>query len=153
MIYHDPWRVAEIRIPRLFAQLEQSGYPYDFLPVMISGLRCDNAPPNVAILDQVNRWNDVHGREITVEMVTLDQFFARLRSEQVEIPVYAGDWPDWWTDGVASLPPVWVASTPFDFPCFNLILLNRQFWLRTCAWPMMAWSVSGCRRMLRNFTE
>jgi len=103
-IYHDPWRVAEIRIPRLFEQLEQDGYPYDFLPVMISGLRSDNAPPSAAIHDQVNRWNDVHGREIQVEMVTLDQFFTRLRAEEIEIPVYSGDWPDWWTDGVASMP-------------------------------------------------
>ena len=103
-IYHDPWRVAEIRIPRVFEQLEQGGYPYNFLPVMISGLRSDNAPPNAAIHDQVNRWNDTHGQEIRVEMVTLDQFFVRLRAEEIEIATYRGDWPDWWTDGVASMP-------------------------------------------------
>jgi Glycosyl hydrolases family 38 N-terminal domain len=103
-IYHDPWKVAEIRIPRLFEQLAKDEYPYDFLPVMISGLRTDNGPPSEAILDQVNRWNDAHGEEFHVEMVTLDQFFERLRSESIEIPTYHGDWPDWWTDGVASMP-------------------------------------------------
>ncbi len=103
-VYHDPWKVAEIRIPRLFEQLAKDEYPYDFLPVMISGLRTDNGPPSEAILDQVNRWNDAHGDEISVEMTTLDQFFARLRRETIEIPTYHGDWPDWWTDGVVSMP-------------------------------------------------
>ncbi len=103
-IYHEPRKVAEIRIPRLFRQLEEEGYPYQFLPVMISGLRSDNGPPNAAILDQINWWNDIHGHEIRVEMVTLDQFFVRLRSEKLEIPTYSGDWPDWWTDGTASMP-------------------------------------------------
>lgn len=103
-IYHDPWKVAEFRIPRLFKQLDDDQYPYSFLPVMISGLRSDNAPPNTAIVDQVMRWNDAHGQEIAVEMVTLDHFFARLRQENSAIPSYQGDWPDWWTDGVASMP-------------------------------------------------
>ena len=97
-------KVAEIRIPRLFKQLEEDQYPYDFLPVMISGLRSDNGPPNVAILDQVNLWNDAHGDEIRVEMTTLDQFFQRLRADEADIQTHQGDWPDWWTDGAASMP-------------------------------------------------
>ncbi|MCP4290929.1 MAG: glycoside hydrolase [bacterium] len=103
-IHHDPWKVAEIRIPRLFKQLENDGYPYQFVPVMISGLRSDNAPPSAAIIDQVNRWNEAHGHEIRVKMSTIDQFFMKLRSEKTNIPAYSGDWPDWWTDGTASMP-------------------------------------------------
>ena len=104
MIHHDAWGVAEIRIPRYFAQLADAGYPYDFAPVMASGLRNDNAPPNGAILDQVERWNRAHGDEVRIEMTTLSAFFARLHEEAHEIPVHRGDWPDWWSDGVGSSP-------------------------------------------------
>jgi len=103
-IHHDPMKVAEIRIPRLFKQMQEDNYPYQFLPVMISGLRSDNGPPNAAILDQVNLWNETHGQEIRVEMATLDQFFNRLLAENATIPTHSGDWPDWWTDGAASMP-------------------------------------------------
>ncbi len=102
MIYHDHWAVAEIRIPRLFKQLEEDGYPYDFLPVMASGLRTDNAPPNRAIVDMIERWNAEHGDEIQIEMATLDDFFTLLREQDAEIPVYRGDWPDWWSDGFSA---------------------------------------------------
>lgn len=104
MIYGDNWPVAERRIPRLFEQLEAEGYPLDFLGVMASGLRSDNGPPNPRIIETIHRWNEAHGNEIRLEMVTLDQFFEVLREEMGELPVYRGDWPDWWSDGLASLP-------------------------------------------------
>lgn len=38
-------------------------------------------------------------------MATLDEFFDRLRQENLEtVPVYSGDWTDWWADGVGSTP-------------------------------------------------
>jgi hypothetical protein len=104
MIFHDPWGVAEVRIPRYVHELKERGYPYGFAPVMVSGLRNDNAPPSAAILDQIDRWNRAHGTEIRVEMATLEAFFDRLRNEPGEIPVHSGDWPDWWSDGPASFP-------------------------------------------------
>lgn len=99
MIFHDHWGVAEIRIPRYFETLEAVGYPYDFAPVMASGLRSDNAPPSPGIADVIERWNRTHGRSIRIEMVTLSQLFRRLRETSPEIPVHRGDWPDWWSDG------------------------------------------------------
>lgn len=104
MIHKDHWAVAEIRIPRYLAQLAKRGYAYDYVPVMASGLRRDNAPPNVAILDMISRWNKTHGDRIWIEMATLSEFFTRLRAEPDELPVHRGDWPDWWSDGVASEP-------------------------------------------------
>ncbi|MCB2200241.1 glycoside hydrolase [bacterium] len=122
MIYGDNWPVAERRIPRLFDQLEAEGYPLDFLGVMASGLRSDNGPPNPRISETIQRWNEVHGGEITIDMVTLEQFFEVLREEMGELPVYRGDWPDWWSDGLASLP---LATRQFREAQRSWHLLNR----------------------------
>lgn len=103
-IYYDFWKMAETRIPRYIAQLEKEDYPYDFFPMMVSGLRTDNAPPSPAILEMVTRWNDEHKDMVELKMVTLDQFFAVLRKQNIEIPTYSGDWPDWWSDGMAGNP-------------------------------------------------
>jgi hypothetical protein len=104
MIFSDAWGVAERRIPRYFARLDASGYPYRFAPVMASGLRRDNAPPSAALLDQVERWNAAHGDRYRVELTTLGRFFRRLREENPELPVHRGDWPDWWSDGASGNP-------------------------------------------------
>jgi Glycosyl hydrolases family 38 N-terminal domain len=104
MIYSDHWNVAKIRIPRLFQQLENDGYEYDFLPVMASGLRTDNAPPNHKILNAIEKWNYTYGDQYFIEMVTLTEFFDILRSQIKDIPTYQGDWPDWWSDGTACAP-------------------------------------------------
>ena len=45
MIFSDHWSVAEIRIPRYLDRLAAAGYPYDFVPVMASGLRPSPPPP------------------------------------------------------------------------------------------------------------
>lgn len=104
MIYHDHWKVAEKRIPRYFAQLEKENYPYNFVPVMVSGLRTDNSPPSAEICKMIQRWNSIYGKKIRIQMVTLSEFFSILRNQQKEIPLFRGDWPDWWTDGTISSP-------------------------------------------------
>lgn len=104
MIFGDNRAVAEIRIPRYFEQLASTGYDLDFVPVMASGLRTDNGPPCEGIVEFLEEWNQKNGSNIRIEMTTLDGFFARLRAAKTEIPVYRGDWPDWWSDGPASTP-------------------------------------------------
>ncbi len=105
MIFGDPWGVAERRIPRYLAELDRRGYPFSAVPLMISGLRTDNAPPSEAVFDQVERWNREHGDVCRVEMATLSDVFARLRDEDLSaLPVHSGDWPDWWSDGPAGDP-------------------------------------------------
>jgi len=103
-IYYDFWKMAETRIPRYIQQLEKEDYPYDFFPMMVSGLRTDNAPPSPAIMEMITRWNREHRDLVEIKMVTLDQFFAVLRDQDVDIPTYKGDWPDWWSDGMAGNP-------------------------------------------------
>lgn len=104
MIFGDHWKVATIRIPRFIEQLADSGYDLPFVPVMASGLRTDNAPPNVDILNCIERWNREHSDKVTIRMVTLSEFFGLLRPYADKFDVHRGDWPDWWSDGLASFP-------------------------------------------------
>ncbi|MCQ6561742.1 glycoside hydrolase family 38 N-terminal domain-containing protein [Paenibacillus mendelii] len=95
---------AEIRILRYLEQLEKDGYPFLFVPVMLSGLPTDNGSPNPLMMEFVHKWNEKHGGSIRIQPATLDDFFAEVRKSEVDIPVYRGDWPDWWTDGTISTP-------------------------------------------------
>jgi len=104
MLVNDPWGVAERRIPRYLDELEKRCYPYEFVPLMASGLRSDNAPPSESIVDTVARWNSEHGDLCRIRMVTLPQFFKLLRAHADDLPVHRGDWPDWWSDGFAGDP-------------------------------------------------
>ncbi len=95
--------ISTLRINRYLWNLEQEAYPYSFVPVMVSGLGTDNASPNPKIAEWVTRWNSQHGDRIRIKLATLSEFFAELKEEDLSsLPVHRGDWPDWWTDGVAS---------------------------------------------------
>lgn len=95
--------IASIRINRYLWNLEQEQYPYNFVPIMVSGLGTDNASPNADIAEWITEWNDQYGEHINIQMTTLSEFFGILKQEDLSaLPVHRGDWPDWWTDGVAS---------------------------------------------------
>ncbi|MDO3412520.1 glycoside hydrolase [Saccharibacillus sp. CPCC 101409] len=101
-IAEDHWTMAETRIARYLEQLDKEGYPYDFVLVNVMGLLRDNAAPNGRVMSFIKEWNAKHGDTVEIEMTTLNRYFDMLRQQDVEIPVYKGDWPDWWSDGVAS---------------------------------------------------
>ena len=97
----------ELTKTRLFAyaeQLKKDGYPYDFCPILVSGLTTDNSPAGPAIIEFVRRWNAEYGEELPLEMTTLDRFFAEVEEHAESIPTYRGDWTDWWADGTCSTP-------------------------------------------------
>lgn len=102
------FEMAEVRIKRYIERLEQDGYEFSFVPVMLSGLPTDNGSPNAQLMDFVNAWNQKHGEEIVIVPATLEDFFAEVRqyadAHPDSIPVHRGDWPDWWTDGTGSTP-------------------------------------------------
>lgn len=96
--------IMETRIGRYLRKLEEERYPYDFVPVMVSGLATDNGSPNGEIAQAIRAWNEKHGDRVRIEMAALSEFFRHLKEQEADIPVYRGDWPDWWSDGVGSTP-------------------------------------------------
>lgn len=102
--WQDQLHKTEELLTGYFETLTAEDYPYDFIPVMISGIVTDNSPTSARMMEGIHRWNALHGEDITVELVTLNHFFAFLRQQNLELPVYQGDWPDWWADGVGSTP-------------------------------------------------
>lgn len=98
------WEKAVMRIQAYADTIRRQGYPYSFAPVSLSGCMTDNSPPSVLISEFVKRYNG-ENHEIELRMATLGEFFTILRQQdQDSIPVYKGDWTDWWADGVGSTP-------------------------------------------------
>ncbi|MBP5730971.1 MAG: hypothetical protein J6X19_07185 [Clostridia bacterium] len=95
---------TEEKLPSYIAGLKNRGYPYDFCPLTVSGLLTDNAPPSFLIEELVRLWNAGHAQEIEIRFYTLDEFFAHCETIRDTLPVYEGDWTDWWADGIASTP-------------------------------------------------
>ncbi|WMJ89168.1 hypothetical protein [Anaerocolumna sp. MB42-C2] len=91
------------RINAYVSSLLGQKYPYTFAPVSLSGNMTDNSPPSLKILEFVQLFNS-QSDDIQLKMCTLDEFFTRLMNESEEIPVYSGDWTDWWADGIGSTP-------------------------------------------------
>ena len=92
------------RITRYLAGLEAHGWPLGFVPVFVSGVLSDNAPPNIRVAERIQKLNERLGGQVTLSMTTLDRFFEALESSGAPIPEYSGDWTDWWADGVGSTP-------------------------------------------------
>ena len=97
-----PYEKACKRIEAFVKTDLEQGYEYDFIPVSVSGNMTDNSPASLKVLDFIDTYNAEHD-EIELKLATLDEFFARVE-ELENLPEYAGDWTDWWADGVGSTP-------------------------------------------------
>ena len=95
---------TERLLPGYLARLENEGYPFSFCPMAVSGVLTDNAPPNGDIPLLTQAWNQRYGDRIRLQMATLEEFFEAVREHGDQLPVYRGDWTDWWADGIASTP-------------------------------------------------
>ncbi len=114
-----PYEKARTRIKAYVDGLISQGYEYDFVTVSVSGNMTDNSPASLKVLEFIDRYN-AEGGDIELKLATLDEFFARV--EQIEnLPEYAGDWTDWWADGVSSTPADMIqyraASRMYDVAC------------------------------------
>ena len=92
-------------LPAFLLEQEKQGYPFELLHLTRSGLdpktkAVDNAPPRIEVCETIREWN----RRFAYPRLISDtpvMFFRELeRREGGKIPVYAGDQPDWWADGV-----------------------------------------------------
>ena len=101
----EEMKIATCRIERFLENLEEEGYPYDLVPLMVSGVITDNAPPSAEIARRLKDLNVYYDGQIRFRMVTLEQFFAEVEKRCQDIPVYSGEWNDWWAEGVEDLLP------------------------------------------------
>ena len=92
------------RLTRYLEGLEASGYPMTCVPMMVSGVISDNAPPNARIAERVEKINAILGDLVQVRMATLDDFFQAVLDSGAAFHTYTGDFTDWWADGVGSTP-------------------------------------------------
>ncbi len=83
---------------------ETQGYPYNFIITAVSGVFSDNAPPEAEILQTIEAYNQQYGKEVRLEMVSLQELYAAIRPKLENAPVYRGDFTDWWANGVGSTP-------------------------------------------------
>ena len=81
------------------------GYSLKTLPVSVTNQwRVDNDPPFYPLVDFVRRWNEL-GLMPRLELCTVRQALDKVRAEMGgNIPLYRGQWIDWWANGNASLP-------------------------------------------------
>lgn len=84
-----------------FLQGLPADHPYDF--AMTSATIGDNVGPFPALPEQVRRFNQQHG-DLQLRLATFSQFMQVARAQAVELPVYAGHWPDFWTFGLGAMP-------------------------------------------------
>ena len=86
--------------------LEDEGYPYPFAYLQMTGELNwgDNNWPYEKLSHFVRDWNDA-GNTPRFEIVTLSGFFDVLRNHVGETgATQDGDWSDWWSFGVGSMP-------------------------------------------------
>ncbi|TVP93885.1 MAG: hypothetical protein EA374_08275 [Acholeplasmatales bacterium] len=102
----DPKRLAYAKrwLDDYIESVRSQGYDYDFLPLVTKGILVDNAPPNPHIVEAIDAFNQAYGDQLTIEMVGIHDFFDMLEHKALDLPVYKGDWTDWWSDGFASTP-------------------------------------------------
>ena len=103
---NNPWELTAGRIDKAVAPLQtlinrleaRDDYPFDF--VIIHSAE-DNMLPNDHLCDAVRRWNDA-GLQPPMRIVTLETAVERLRPFRDRLPVYRGEWADWWANGHGS---------------------------------------------------
>jgi len=80
------------------SSLEAKGYQQDFAFLQIVGsFMWDNDGPDELLPKFVQEWNQ-RGWQPRMQIVTLDEMFARIKTEEVR----SGDWTDYWAQGINS---------------------------------------------------
>lgn len=85
-------------------QCEENDYPYDFLIASVSGVFSDNAPPSIQILETIHAYQEKYPEGVRLQMVSLTELYELIRGKLTQVPVYRGDLPDWWANGIGTTP-------------------------------------------------
>ena len=104
----------DVCIKRLNQMLEE-GYPYDFIAMSFTNqYRCDNDGPYLALAEFVTKWNEMGflpHLNLTTASRSMKKMEARIGNQ---IDTYEGEWPDWWSFGLAAEPRALSASRQAD---------------------------------------
>ena len=100
----SPIETLKDNIEEYIKTCENYGYEYDFIPVSVSGVFSDNAPPNTDIIETISKFNSLYGDSINIEMVTTAQLYEKIKDKVKDAKTYEGDLTDWWAHGVPSTP-------------------------------------------------
>ncbi|HEV2527160.1 MAG TPA: hypothetical protein VGT61_01750 [Thermomicrobiales bacterium] len=77
-------------------------YPHDVVHIRVQGATSDNAPPNLLPATIVREWNEQWAWP-RLRTSTNGDFFRHMEQDHGDaFPEYAGDWTDWWADGIGS---------------------------------------------------
>jgi hypothetical protein len=92
-------------------EVEAAGYQYPLLVLSITNQwRIDNDPPMTFLAEFVTAWNRL-GLKPDLRLTTVSEALERFdRASGPQMPVYEGEWTDWWANGVASGPREVAAS-------------------------------------------
>jgi hypothetical protein len=92
---YGSYSVMAQRLTELLIELQDIGYPYD--AVLINCATGDNGPPKFEILNNAGLWNQSH-EQTEIIVSTFSDFFSYMEKKySIEIPVYRGDAPNWWS--------------------------------------------------------
>lgn len=96
-------------------QMLKEGYPYDFIALSFTNeYRCDNDAPFPALAEFVAKWNEMEFTprlNLTTAAKSMKKMEARIGDK---VDTYEGEWPDWWSFGLAAEPRALSASRQAD---------------------------------------
>lgn len=107
-------KAHEVCIKRL-EEMVQSGYPYDFVALSFTNqYRCDNDAPFPALADFVAKWNEM-GLRPKLNLTTVSQSMKKIEKRIGDrLETHQGEWPDWWSFGLAAEPRALSAARQAD---------------------------------------
>lgn len=95
--------VTETALQEYFEQRLPPGiWPFDFAYMVATYSYCaDNNGPDPSLLRTVARWAEC-GLQPVIRLAQPDDVLDRVLAANAELPVYGGDWTDYWSFGCAS---------------------------------------------------
>ncbi len=90
------------KLPELLQQLKNENYRFNAVHLRVQGRGWDNAGPSITPSEVAKKWNEKWEYPKLI-ISTNKQFFEYIEGQDTQdIPVFKGDWTDWWSDGIAS---------------------------------------------------
>ncbi|CAA9566682.1 MAG: Alpha-mannosidase [uncultured Thermomicrobiales bacterium] len=83
-------------------EVTKEPYPHDILHLRVQSVIADNAAPSLVPASIAREWNAAWAYP-KLRIATNQEFFAAVEERLGDrLDTYAGDWTDWWADGIGS---------------------------------------------------